>query len=78
MLPHFVPFFDTLRRAYCIYPQYSVIECDVKQAVGLLEMSLSGLVSAESALKRWKGAIPAKVRLYFLLIADLASARFAL
>lgn len=38
-----------------------MIECDVKQAVGLLEMSLSGLVSAETALKRWKGEIPAKV-----------------
>lgn len=41
--------------------QYTVIERDVKQAVRLLEMSLSGLMSAESALKRWKGEIPTKV-----------------
>lgn len=38
-----------------------MIERDVKQAVKLLEMSLSGLMSAESALKRWKAHIPQKV-----------------
>lgn len=38
-----------------------MIEHDVKQAVRLLEMSLSGLMSAETALKRWKGQIPPKV-----------------
>lgn len=42
--------------------QYSMIERDVKQAVRLLEMSLSGLMSAETALRRWKGQIPPKVR----------------
>eukprot|EP00904_Undaria_pinnatifida_P005038 jgi/Undpi1/1664/HiC_scaffold_11.g05054.m1 len=40
--------------------EYSMIERDVKQAVKLLEMSLSGLMSAESALKRWKAHIPQK------------------
>lgn len=46
----------------CFVVQYSVIERDVKQAVGLLEMSLSGLMSAETALKRWRDQIPPKVR----------------
>lgn len=41
--------------------QHAMIEGDVKQAVRLLEMSLSGLVSAESALKKWKDHIPDKV-----------------
>lgn len=41
--------------------QHAMIERDVKQAVRLLEMSLSGLVSAENALKRWKGQMPDKV-----------------
>ncbi|CAM9684639.1 unnamed protein product [Laminaria digitata] len=40
--------------------EYSMIERDVKQAVKLLEMSLSGLMSAENALKRWKTHIPPK------------------
>lgn len=43
-----------------------MIERDVKQAVKLLEMSLSGLVSAENALKRWKTHIPPKVGLKLL------------
>ncbi|CAM9724235.1 unnamed protein product [Scytosiphon promiscuus] len=42
------------------YTQYSMIEGDVKQAVRLLEMSLSGLMSAETALEAWKGKVPAK------------------
>ncbi|CAM9315283.1 unnamed protein product [Sphacelaria rigidula] len=40
--------------------EHAMIEGDVKQAVRLLEMSLSGLVSAESALKKWKDHIPEK------------------
>lgn len=43
-----------------------MIERDVKQAVKLLEMSLSGLMSAENALKRWKTHIPPKVGLRLL------------
>lgn len=43
-------------------PQYSVIGRDVKQAVRLLEMSLSGLMSAETALNIWRDEIPSKVR----------------
>lgn len=42
-------------------PQYAMIEQDVKQALPLLEMSLSGLLSAENALKRWKEQLPSKV-----------------
>lgn len=33
----------------------------MKQAVRLLEMSLSGLMSAETALEAWKGKVPVKV-----------------
>ncbi|CAM9111216.1 unnamed protein product, partial [Hapterophycus canaliculatus] len=40
--------------------EYSMIEGDVKQAVRLLEMSLSGLMSAETALETWRGQVPAK------------------
>ena len=43
-----------------------MIERDVKHAVKLLEMSLSGLMSAENALKRWKTHIPPKVGLRLL------------
>lgn len=46
-------------------PQYSVIGRDVKQAVRLLEMSLSGLMSAETALNIWRDEIPSKVRKEF-------------
>lgn len=34
----------------------------MKQAVRLLEMSLSGLMSAETALNIWRDEIPSKVR----------------
>lgn len=44
----------------------------MKKAVRLLEMSLSGLVSAESALKRWKDHIPDKVRERFRLLNALS------
>ncbi|CAM9304257.1 unnamed protein product [Ectocarpus fasciculatus] len=40
--------------------EYSVIGRDVKQAVRLLEMSLSGLMSAETALNIWRDEIPSK------------------
>lgn len=48
-----------------------MIERDVKQAVRLLEMSLSGLMSAETAVRRWKGQIPPKVRPLALALALL-------
>lgn len=52
---------DVLERRLTAWrSEHAMIEGDVKKAVRLLEMSLSGLVSAESALKRWKDHIPDK------------------